>query len=226
LKTLNLLNNLKEADRDHYFHDLEVLRNSTKMVNNHIIGDCRMSARLSASQNKIRLLVLFLFTVLIIVCVRVYQAKFHAGAEMALSHAENSASTHDDFFTGLRHASSREVHQALPEARGKATVLYFGSRLCHDCQRMRPVIRQMTSQFPHLYFKKIDVLDDQQRLPAVFRAFKPMVVPITVLITPQGEISNVLYDYQKPEVVTAALNHLQQTSTGKTVKTEKSPLKS
>jgi len=190
-----------------------------------------MSARLSASQNKIRLLVLFLFTVLIIVCVRVYQAKFHAGAEMALGHAElghaeNVASTHDDFFTGLRHASSREVHQALPEARGKATVLYFGSRLCHDCQRMSPVIRQMTSQFPHLYFKKIDVLDDQQRLPAVFRAFKPMVVPITVLITPQGEISNVLYDYQKPEVVTAALNHLQQTATGKTVKTEKLPLKS
>jgi thiol:disulfide interchange protein len=171
-----------------------------------------MSTRLTANQNKIRLIAVFLFTVMTVVALRVYQGLHSAGADAAVNGANP---VNDSLFVGLRHASAPEVRQALPEATGKPAVLYFGSRLCHDCQRMSPVVSLLMSQHPQVYFKKLDVMEDQDKAPAIFRTFKPISVPVVVFINAQGEIRNVLYDYQKPDVLASTLNALTQPATHK-----------
>jgi hypothetical protein len=74
------------------------------------------------------------------------------------------------------------------------------------------VLSQIVPKHPHIYFKRIDVLDDQQKYPVVFRTFKPVSVPMLVFINPQGEIRNVLYNYQTPDAITAALTTLEKQS--------------
>jgi len=183
-----------------------------------------MSARLTAQQNKIRLISIFLFTLMLGLGAWVYQGQFHANGSGAVSNAET---LDDSLFMGLRHVPAPEVRQVLPAASGKPAVLYFGSRLCHDCQRMSPVVLQTLAQYPNIYFKKLDVLDDQNKEPAILRTFKPVIVPMTVLINPKGEIRNVLYDYQKPEVVKVAIASLlrQSVASEPNPKAKKEPLK-
>jgi thiol:disulfide interchange protein len=165
-----------------------------------------MSVRLTANQNKIRLIAVFLFTLIIVGILRIYQGQLHPGERANASKAE---ALDDSLFVGMRHVSAPDVQQVLPETVGKPSVIYFGSRLCHDCQRMAPVVAQVMPQYPNVYFKKFDVFEDKSKSPAVLHTFRPVSVPILVFINPQGEIRNVLYDYNKPEVVTSALNSLQ-----------------
>jgi thiol:disulfide interchange protein len=173
-----------------------------------------MSARLTAQQNKIRLIFVFMFSLIVALVGWAFQGQFHGREGASVSNAET---LDDSLFIGMRHVPAPEVRQVLPEASGKPAVLYFGSRLCHDCQRMSPVVLQVMAQHPEIFFKKLDVLEDQGKAPAIFRAFKPVSVPMVVLISPKGEIRNVLYDYQKPEVLTSAISSLQKQSlTGKT----------
>lgn len=168
-----------------------------------------MSARLSASQNKIRLIAIFLFTVLMALAFQFYKA----GMQPGNTSIESDAKTVDEsLFIGLRHASPAEVRATLPEAVGKPTLLDFGSKLCHDCQRMAPVLSQLMPKYPNVYFRKIDVLDDHKKYPAIFRTFKPVSVPMLVFISPTGDIRNVLYNYQKPETVAAAITELERQS--------------
>jgi thiol:disulfide interchange protein len=168
-----------------------------------------MTPRFSAGQNKIRLIAVFLFTVLLALAFQFYQ-----GNRPDTGHAaSNTTETVDEsLFIGLRHASAREVRAALPESVGKPTLLEFSSRLCHDCQRMKPVLAKLTPRHPQVVFKQVDALDDRKKLPAVFRTFKPVSVPMLVFIDPQGEIRNVLYNYQSPETIEAALIKLEQQS--------------
>lgn len=176
-----------------------------KIKGSNLLEYCLMSVQLTARLNKFRLIALFLCTVLIVLAVRVVQSRFYAKAGLSVSNAET---VNDSMFMGLRHVPAAEVRQTLPDAAGKPAVLYFSSRLCHDCQRMLPVVSQVMSHYPALYFKKLDVLEDQSKAPAIFRAFKPVSVPMVVLINAQGEIRNVLYDYQKPELLTSAINKI------------------
>jgi thiol:disulfide interchange protein len=168
-----------------------------------------MSARLNAQQNKIRLIFVFLFSLMVALVGWAFQGQFHGREGASVSSAET---LDDSLFIGVRHVPAPEVRQVLPEASGKPAVLYFGSRLCHDCQRMSPVVSQIMAQHPEIFFKKLDVLEDQGKAPAIFRAFKPVSVPMVVFINPKGEIRNVFYDYQKPEVLASALGALQKQS--------------
>src|SRR5690242_5883900 len=138
-------------------HGLESSGNWTKIGR----ASCRshfMSIHLTNGQNKFRLFALFLCTVLIIVAVRIVQSRFYAKAGLPVSNAET---LNDSMFMGVRHVPASEVRQTLPESAGKPAVLYFSSKLCHDCQRMMPVISQVMTHYPDVYFKKLDVLDDQ-----------------------------------------------------------------
>ena len=176
-----------------------------------------MSARLAATQNKVRLIAVFLFTVMLVVLLRVYQGLHADGANAAMNPrgASGSAPLDEALFVGVRHASPAEIRQALPEAADKPAVLYLGSRLCHDCQRLSPLVVQVMSQHPEMYFKKLDVQADQQSAAAILRTFKPVSVPVVVFINANGEIRNVLYDYQTPEVLAAALKTIQSPAAAK-----------
>ena len=178
-----------------------------------------MSARLSATQNKIRLIAIFLFTVIMALVFQCYKAGLLPASQSVVSHAET---LDPSLFMGLRHATAVEVRAALPEAVGKPTLLDFSSRLCHDCKRMAPVLAQLVPQYPKLYFRKIDVLDDAQKAPAIFRTFKPVSVPMLVFIDPRGNIRNVLYNYQKPETIAAAITQLERQSVTSAAKTKPS----
>lgn len=169
-----------------------------------------MSRHLTNHQHKTRLIAVFLFTVLLALTFYIYKGQMHPATSLAASKTDT---LDDSLFMGLRHATPGEIKAALPDTVGKATLIDFGSKLCHDCQRLAPVLSQIVPKHPHIYFKRIDVLDDQQKYPAVFRTFKPVSVPMLVFINPQGEIRNVLYNYQTPETVTAAIATLEKQST-------------
>jgi thiol:disulfide interchange protein len=168
-----------------------------------------MSSHLTASQNKIRLIAVFLFSVLMVATFYLYRENFQSSSAIA---ASNSETLDDALFIGLRHATPKEIKAALPEATGKPLLLDFKSRLCHDCKRMAPIVKQALAQHPNIHFKEVDVLDDTKKYPALFRTFKPVSVPTLVFISSKGEIKNVLYNYQKPEVVAAALSKLERQS--------------
>lgn len=174
-----------------------------------------MSARLTRSQNKTRLIAVFLFTVLIALAFQIYKGN---GQRSATAEASGTHKLDDSLFVGLRRASAREVRTALPEAAGKPAVIAFSSRFCHDCQRMAPVLSSVMSKHPNVYYRKIDILEDQKKAPAVLRTFKPISVPLLVFITPGGEINNVLYNYQKPETVATAVRQLETQPVGKATK--------
>lgn len=165
-----------------------------------------MSARLTANQNKTRLISVFLFTVLLALIFQLYKGSFQRSAT---AEASGVNKLDDAYFIGLRRAKASEIKAALPEAMGKPAVIAFSSRFCHDCQRMAPVLSGLMPKHPEVYYRKIDVLDDQKKYPAIMRTFKPVSVPLLVFISPKGEIQNVLYNYQKPETVAAALRKLE-----------------
>ncbi len=164
-----------------------------------------MSPRLVANQNKTRLIAVFLFTVALALTFQVLKG---GGPRFLSAEAKSGSKLDDALFIGLRRAKPSEIKAALPEAGGKAIALAFSSRFCHDCQRMAPVLSSLMPQHPDLFYKKIDVTEDEKKYPAIMRTFRPVSVPMLVLITPQGQIVNVLYNYQKPEVVAAALTQL------------------
>jgi thiol:disulfide interchange protein len=168
-----------------------------------------MSRHLTNQQHKTRLIAVFLFTVLLALTFYVYKGRMQPAASLA---ASNASALDDSLFMGLRHAIPAEIQAALPDAVGKATLIDFSSRLCHDCQRLAPVLSNMMPKHPHIYFKRIDVLDEQQQYPAALRAFKPVSVPVLVFIDPRGEIRNVLYNYQPPQTIAAALTALETQS--------------
>ncbi len=186
-----------------------------------------MSARLTATQNKVRLIAVFLFTVMLVLLLRVYQGLHTEGASAAVNPRDSKASVplDESLFVGIRHASSAEIRQVLPSAQGKPAVLYLGSRLCYDCKRLSPLVVQLMSQHPEMGFKKLDVQADQHTEAAILRTFKPVSVPVVVFINQQGEIRNVLYDYQSPDVLANALKSIQRPVSPKPVTKVQSPLK-
>lgn len=166
-----------------------------------------MSARLTASQNKFRLIAVFLATVVIALTFQIYKGS--SGQRAVTAEANSAAKLDDSYFMGLRRAKPAEVRSALPDATGKPALLAFSSRFCHDCQRMAPVLSSLMAKHPEVYYLKIDVMEDQKKYPAILRTFQPVSVPVLVFISPSGEIRNVLYNYQKPEVVASALQTLK-----------------
>lgn len=176
-----------------------------------------MTPRFAASQNKIRLIAVFLFTVMLAIAFQFYKSRPQDGTDIA----SNAETVNESLYIGLRHASSKEIKTALPDSVGKPTLLSFSSRLCHDCQRMAPVISKLVPKHPGIHFRKIDVLDDREKYPAVFRAFKPVSVPMLVFIDRQGEIRDVLYNYQEPSTIAAAMNKLEKS--GKPASSKQKP---
>ncbi len=165
-----------------------------------------MTPHFKANHHKTRLILVFGFTLLIAVCFQWYRGRFD---QTATAEAKGKATVSDALFLGMRKVKPAEVRQVLPEAATRPTLLVFSSRFCHDCQRLAPVITRLTAQHPKVAYRKLDVNDDQQKAPAIFRAFKPVSVPLMVFIAPGGEIQNALYNYQTPEVLAEALKTLE-----------------
>jgi thiol:disulfide interchange protein len=168
-----------------------------------------MSPRLAAKQSKLRLIAVFLFTVLLVLVFQISKENFPRGT---VAEARSGARLSDSLFIGLRRAKATDIKAAMPDAAGKPALLAFSSRFCHDCQRMAPVLSDLMPKHPNIYYRKIDVLTDQEKYPAILRTFKPVSVPLLVFINPKGEIQNVLYNYQKPEALKAALQTLEAQS--------------
>jgi thiol:disulfide interchange protein len=63
-------------------------------------------------------------------------------------------------------------------------------------------------------------MEDQEKAAALLRTFKPVTVPVLVFIGTDGEIKNVLYNYQSPDTVHAALNQLQSAGVETAAKTD------
>jgi thiol:disulfide interchange protein len=182
-----------------------------------------MTPRFLAQENKIRLLLVFLFVGLLIATFYFFQpgmlkksaSKVVVPASVQLSPKQlpgNSPSLNESHFIGLRHAQAKEIQAALPEADGKPVLLEFSSRMCHDCQRLKPVVSQELQKFPGIHFKSVDVLEDQEKAASLLRTFKPVTVPVLVFIGTEGDIKNVLYNYQTPDIVRNALSQLQSQS--------------
>lgn len=167
-----------------------------------------MTPRFEANHNKTRLILVFGFTLLIAFCFQWYPGRFE---QSATAEAKGKTAISDALFVGMRKVKPSEVKQVLPEAVGKPILLVFSSRFCHDCQRLAPILNRLAAQHPKVAYRKLDVNDDQQKAPAILRAFKPVSVPLMVFIAPGGEIQNVLYNYQTPEVLAEALNTLEAT---------------
>jgi thiol:disulfide interchange protein len=164
-----------------------------------------MTPRFSAGQHKMRLITVFLFTVALALAFQVLHSR---PADMTA----NAANTLDDsLFIGVRHAGAKEIQGVLPDIQGKPAVLDFTSRLCHDCQRMNPVMDQLMPKHPAVRFHRF-IVEDRDQYPAVFRVFKPVSVPMLIFVDNHGEIRNVLYNYQAPATVAAALGNLERQS--------------
>jgi thiol:disulfide interchange protein len=170
-----------------------------------------MSPRLAANQSKVKLIAVFLFTVLLVSVFQINKENFKRGT---VAEANSGSRLSDSWFSGLRRAKASDIKAAMPDAVGKPVLLAFSSRFCHDCQRMAPVLSDLMPKHPNVYYRKVDVLSDQQKYPAILRTFKPVSVPLLVFINPKGEIQNVLYNYQKPEALKAALQTLEAQSLG------------
>jgi thiol:disulfide interchange protein len=168
-----------------------------------------MTPHFLADQNKTRLLLVFGFTVLLAACFQWYRGGFE---QMATAEAKGKPVLNDALFVGVRKVKPAEVRQVLPESAVRPTLLVFSSRFCHDCQRLAPVLTRLTRQYPGVTYRKLDITEDQQKAPAILRAFKPVSVPLMVFIAPGGEIQNVLYNFQSPEVLAEALKTLEGAS--------------
>lgn len=112
-------------------------------------------------------------------------------------------------FVGLRHATPQEIRSVLPENVQRPVLLEFTSRFCGDCRRMAPVVSRLASHYPRVSIRRLDVLEDRDKAPAVFRTFQPVSVPVLVFIAPNGVIRDVLYNEQPVERVSAAFRTLQ-----------------
>lgn len=168
-----------------------------------------MTPHFIANQNKTRLLLVFGFTVMLAACFQGYRGGFE---HMATAEAKGKLTLNEALFVGLRKVKPAEVRQVLPESAVRPTLLVFSSRFCHDCKRLAPVLTRLSSQHPKVAYRKLDINEDQQKAPAIFRAFKPVSVPLIVFITPGGQIQNVLYNYQTPQVINNALSALETAS--------------
>ena len=124
---------------------------------------------------------------------RILSALFLFVALMGLSFSVFAADTR---FIGLRHASPDEIHAALPSSVKRLTVIDFSSVLCLDCQKMKPVLQKFRTAHPQLNFFAVDVNEGPRKQAALMHTFKPLTVPALVFINSQGQITDVLYNYQ------------------------------
>lgn len=164
-----------------------------------------MSPRFILQQRKIRLLAVFLFTLALVLAFQFYQSLSRRPGDRAVDAQEH-------LFIGLRHAQPEEVMAVLPETSDRPVLLTFGSKMCYECRRMEPVLASLMKRHPGVLFRKVDVLEDQSQYAGLLRAFKPVSVPVLVMITPGGRIQNVLYNAQGPLPLAAALSHLEAES--------------
>ncbi len=105
---------------------------------------------------------------------------------------------------GIQMPGPKAVSAVLPESQQHPVVVKFETKYCTDCQRMAPGLAQVLRQYPQVRFKKYEMLDIEEKAPAVANLFQPVSVPVLVLIAPGGSIQQVFYGYQSPETLAAA----------------------
>jgi thioredoxin-related protein len=124
-----------------------------------------MTPRFLAQEKKIRLLVLFLFVLLLFLAFRLLQPGILKSASKVVVPASVQVAPggakrlgaqfpqlNDAHFMGLRRATAQEIREALPEAQGKPALIAFSSRMCHDCQRLKPVVERRFPNSPPFIF--------------------------------------------------------------------------
>lgn len=157
-----------------------------------------MTPEFSARQNKMRLIAVFVFTLLMVGLFLFMKAR-NPGADA------QAAGPDAVMFMGVKQVSPQEIHTLIPGSKGKPTLVEFHSKLCHDCRRMAPVLDKLVTACTGVNFRKYDILEDKKTHPDVFRTFKPVSVPILVFVDSKGVTRDVLYNYQKPEAVKQSL---------------------
>lgn len=162
-----------------------------------------MTPHYSSSQNHMKLIALFLFTVMISVTCLVLKGRYE--------HA-NAASPNSRMFLGVKHLSPNEIHSLVPEIKGKPAVIEFHSKLCHDCKKITPIMEQLTKACPGVVLKKYDILNDRKTQGAVFRGFNPVSVPILLFVDKKGDIKNVLYNAQTKATLSESVDQIKPAS--------------
>jgi thiol:disulfide interchange protein len=97
------------------------------------------------------------------------------------------------WFQGIQKVDAKSIKQLFPEAVGKPLLVEFRSKFCLDCQKLAPRLERTLKAHPTVLSRVFDVNNDRKANALLFKKFDPATVPVTVLITPQGQIYHVFY---------------------------------
>lgn len=112
--------------------------------------------------------------------------------------------------TGLRTPTPAEIREALHLDCATPQLVEFKTRFCLDCQKLAPILSKVTSQFPSVHVSLLDVQADRDSHKALFKAFQPVTVPVVILISPSGEIHQVLSGVPTEATLRQAMTSLIQ----------------
>jgi thioredoxin-like negative regulator of GroEL len=97
------------------------------------------------------------------------------------------------WYQGIQKVDAKSMKQLFPEAVGKPLLVEFRSKFCLDCQKLAPRLERTLKAHPNVLSKVFDVNNDRKANALLFKKFDPATVPVTILITPQGQIYHVFY---------------------------------
>ena len=148
-----------------------------------------MTPQYAHNQNRMKLIVFFVFIVMLLVTGFLLKGRYENNANAA-----SPGKSESRMFLGIKRVPPKEIQALLPELKGKPGVIEFHSKLCHDCKRVTPLMEKLVAACPGVVFKKFDILEDRKKAPAVFKSFNPVSVPILVFVDKKGKIQDVLYN--------------------------------
>ena len=121
------------------------------------------------------------------------------------------AATGQPVLMGIQPVSATRVQELFPEVAQTPMVLVFSSQFCMDCKALKPKLRDMAAKTPWGEFVFLDIQQDREAHAAVFEAFQPAMVPLTVFIGSDGKIQQVLAGVQSEATLAAATEQLRPT---------------
>lgn len=123
-----------------------------------------------------------------------------------------AAATDKNLYRGMQPVQPVKMKQLFPQvfavAKPKPMLLVFHSKFCLDCKKMMPTIQKLGPKHPGVVIQGYDVFEDKKNNALLFNAFKPVTVPTLVFINRQGEIKNVLYNFQSYKTIGAEIKKI------------------
>ncbi|MEM0952198.1 MAG: thioredoxin family protein [Cyanobacteria bacterium P01_H01_bin.74] len=111
--------------------------------------------------------------------------------------------------SGIKEVSPKALKPLLQTVNPASTptVLFFNSKFCYDCKKMKPVIQQLADENQaSLVVYPIDLLAPQKSDAPIISAIRPVTVPTLVFISETTKITTVLYNYQPEMALRDALS--------------------